>query len=227
MAAAENPRLEDEWRVEVKLEGEEQGASFGDLLKSHSLDDDARKRLGGEVVVTRDGPQLYLYAWHEQSASEAERVVRELLESEGLAAEVELKRWHPAADEWRPADEPLPETAEATDAEREGHEDRAAREAAASGHYEWQVVAHMADHGSARDFAHKLERRDLPVKQRWRYVLIGVATEDDAIALGKELEGEAPAGAEIGVRANPSDVKDPAFILLGSLKPGGVRDLGL
>jgi hypothetical protein len=227
MASEENPRLEDEWRVEVKLEGDEQGASFGNLLKSHSLDDDARKRLGGEVVVTRDGPQLYLYAWHEQSAREAERVARELLETEGLAAEVELRRWHPAAEEWRPADEPLPETSDEAEAEAESHEERAAREAAASGHYEWQVVAHMPDYKSAREFAHKLERRDLPVKQRWRYVLIGVPTEDDAIALGRELEGEAPPDAEIGVRANPSDVKDPAFILLGSLKPGALRDLGL
>jgi hypothetical protein len=227
MAAEENPRLEDEWRVEVKLEGDEQGASFGELLKSHNLDDDARKRLGGEVVVTRDGPQLYLYAWHEQSAREAERVVRELLEAEGLAAEVELKRWHPAAEDWKPADEPLPETADEEEAERESHEERTAREAAATGHYEWQVVAHMPDHRSAREFAHKLQRRDLPIKQRWRYVLIGVANEDDAIELGKELEGEVPPGAEIGVRANPSDVKDPAFILLGSLKPGALRDLGL
>jgi hypothetical protein len=227
MAGEENPRLEDEWRVEVKLEGDEQGASFGDLLKSHNLDDDARKRLGGEVVVTRDGPQLYLYAWHEQSAREAERVARELLEAEGLAAEVELKRWHPDADDWKPADEPLPDTPEEAEAERESHEERAAREAAASGHYEWQVVAHLPDHRSARDFAHTIERRGLPVKQRWRYVLIGVPTEDDAVTLGKELEGEVPPGGEIGVRANPSDVKDPAFILLGSLKPGALRDLGL
>ncbi len=223
----EGSRLEDEWRVEVKLEGDERGDSFSKLLKSHDLDDDARRRLGGEVVVTRDGPQLYLYAWHEQSAGEAERVVRELLEAEGLAAEVELKRWHPDADEWRPAAEPLPRTPEDAEAERQAHEDRAAREAAASGHYEWQVVAHASDQRSARDVEHKLERRDLPVKRRWRYVYVGVATEDDAIALGKELEGEVPPGTEVGVRANPSDVKDPAFILLGSLKPGGMRDIGL
>ena len=58
-------------------------------------------------------------------------------------------------------------------------------------------------------------------------MLIGVPTEDDAVTLGKELEGEVPPGGEIGVRANPSDVTDPAFILLGSLKPGALRDLGL
>jgi len=54
-----------------------------------------------------------------------------------------------------------------------------------------------------------------------------VATEDDAVELGKQLESDATAGTEIGVRANPSDVTDPAFILLGSLKPGGLRDLGI
>jgi len=227
MASEERPRLEDEWRVELKLEGDENGESLGNLLKSHDLDDEARKRLGGGIVVTRDGPQLFLYAWHEQSAREAERVVRELLEAEGLAAEIELKRWHPDGEEWRPAEEPLPETAEDAEAERKAHEERAAREAAASGHYEWQVVAHADNQRSAREVEQTLERRGLPVKRRWRYVFVGVPTEDEAIELGKELEANVPPGTDVGVRANPSDVKDPAFILLGSLKPGGMRDLGL
>jgi hypothetical protein len=227
MASDERPRLEDEWRVEVKLEGDEHGETLGAGLHNLKLDDEARKRLGDSIVVTRDGPQLFLYAWHEQSAREAERVVRELLEAEGMAAEVEVTRWHPKADEWRPADEPLPETDEDAAAERERHEKAAAEQAAKTGHYEWQVVIQLADRDSARDYATKLEQRGLPVKRRWRHIIVGVPTEDDAIELGKELEGEAPAGAEIGVRANPSDVTDPAFILLGSLKPGAMRDLGI
>jgi hypothetical protein len=227
MSGEERPRLEDEWRVEVKLEGEEHGQTFGERLHGLDLDDEARKRLGGEVVVTRDGAQLFLYAWHEQSAREAERVVRELLEAEGLAAEVELKRWHPDADEWRPADEPLPATDDQAEAERAEHEDAAARQAAESGHYEWQVVINTPDHHSAHDYARDLERRGLPVKRRWRHILVGVSTEDDAIELGKALETDSPEGSEVGVRANPKDVTDPAFILLGSLKPGAMRDLGI
>lgn len=227
MSSEERPRFEDEWRVEVKLEGDEHGESLGSLLHGLRLDDEAHERLGDTIVVTRDGPQLFLYAWHEQGAHEAERVVRELLESEGLAAEVEVKRWHPDADEWRPANEPLPETGEAADAERERHEEAAGARAADSGHYEWQVVIELPDHHSARDYAKKLEQRGLPVKRRWRHIIVGVPTEDDAVELGTALETDSPEGSAIGVRANPSDVTDPAFILLGSLKPGKIRDLGI
>ena len=80
-----DPREADEWRVEVKLETDEHGSSLGERLRSLDLDDEARKRLGGSVTVTRDGTTMFLYAWHEPSAREAERVVRELMEEDGLS----------------------------------------------------------------------------------------------------------------------------------------------
>lgn len=227
MSAEQSPRQEDEWRVEVKLEADAEGHSFGDRLHGLKLDDETRKRLGSDVVVTRDGSQLFLYAWHEQSAREAERVVREQLEKDGLAAEIELKRWHPDADEWRPADEALPSTPEEVAAERERHRAQAEKDAAESGDYEWQVVVHLPDLGSAREFAKQLQQRGRPLKRRWRYVLVGVPTEEEAIELGKEIEGQAPEGSAVGVRGNPNDVSLPGFVLLGSLKPGAMRDLGL
>jgi hypothetical protein len=227
VSAEQSPRQEDEWRVEVRLEADADGHSLGELLRSLKLDDEARKRLGSDVVVTRDGPQIFLYAWHEPSAREAERVVRELLEREGLAAEVELKRWHPDADEWRPAAEALPSTPEEAAAERERHRAEAEKEAAESGAYDWQVIVHLPDLGAARDFGKRLLERGLPIKRRWRYVLVGVPTEEEAIELGKELEGEAPEGSAVGVRGDPNDISLPGFVLLGSLKPGAMRDLGL
>src|SRR5215210_3437890 len=102
-----DPRETDEWRVEVSLEADEHGNSFGERLRALDLDDEARERLGGSVIVTRDGSSLFLYAWHEESAREAERVVRELMEEDKLSGQVQLMRWHPTADAWRPADEPL------------------------------------------------------------------------------------------------------------------------
>lgn len=227
MTAEQSPRQEDEWRVEINLDAEADGHSFGERLRSLNLDDEARKRLGSDIVVTRDGPHLFLYAWHESSAREAERVARDLLEEEGLAAEIELKRWHPDADEWRPAAEALPSTPEEAAAERERHQAEAEKEAAESGSYDWQVVIHLPDLGSTRDFAEQLRQRGLPIRRRWRYVLVGVPTEEEAIKLGTELEGEAPQGSAVGVRGNPDDISLPGFVLLGSLKPGAMRDLGL
>lgn len=117
---------EDEFRVEVELDDEEHGFSLGERLRAFDLDDEARERLGSRVIVTRDGSHLFLYANTRESAAEAERVVRELLEADELTATVRATRWHPVAEQWRDADEPLPETPEALDAERRAHDERMA-----------------------------------------------------------------------------------------------------
>jgi hypothetical protein len=223
----QEPRQVDEWRVEVRLDAEEHGHSLGERLRTLDLDDEARKRLGGSVIVTREGPHMFLYAWHEPSAREAERVIRDLLEEEGLVAEVSLTRWHPVAEAWRPASEPLPDTAVEQAAEAKRHEDAETRELTRSGRYGWEVVVELPSVHATVDFANELERRDLPVKRRWKYVLVGALTENAAIELGRELEAEAPEGAAIGIRANPDDLPLPVFIQLGSLKPGVLRDLGI
>ncbi|MGZ5313757.1 MAG: hypothetical protein ACXWW8_01210 [Solirubrobacterales bacterium] len=223
----EHPRLEEEWRVEVKLDEEGHGRSLGDRLHKMKLDDEARARLGNSVIVTRDGPRLFIYARHEQGAREAERVVREQLEQDGLAAEVQLTRWHPVEDAWRPAEEPLPETEEEVAAERQRHEEAEKREAAETGEYDWEVVVHLPDRGAAAEFAERLRGEGWPVKRRWRYVQVGMPTEEEAIGLGKKLEGEVPEGSAVGIRANPNDVPIPAFVKIGAMKPGAMRDLGL
>ena len=44
---------DDEWRVEVELDEDQHGTSLGERLRTLDLDDQARKRLGGSVIVTR------------------------------------------------------------------------------------------------------------------------------------------------------------------------------
>ena len=211
----EHPRNADEWRVEIDLDTDDNGASFAERIHAYQLDDEARKRLGSDVVVTRDAAKVFLYAWHEQSGREAERMAREILEADELAAEIELTRWHPDADEWRPASEPLPGTPEEAAAERSRHEAEAAKEAEETGKYDWQVLIHMPDGHSAGDFADQLRGRGLPVKRRWRYLMVGVATEEAAIELGKDLEAEVPDGAKVGLRGDPDSVPLPGFVWLG------------
>lgn len=227
MAEAEQePRERDEWRVEVALDldADDDGhTSFGERLHGLDLDDAARERLGGAVIVTRDGPHIFLYAWHEESAREAERVVRDLMEEDGLAGEVELRRWHPAEEAWKPADVPLP----SNDDEREVEEDRLEHERIAAGEHPWEVVIDMPDLRSTRELSDKLTERGLPVKRRFRYLLIGAPTEEAAVEIGEELQGDVPEGAHVGIRANPEGLTSPAFVLLQGLKPGVVRDLGL
>jgi hypothetical protein len=224
---AADPRHSDEWRVEVTLEADEHGQSVGERLRTLRLDDEARERLGGSVIVTRDGSHIFLYAWHEQSAREAEGVVRDLLEEEGLAGEVATKRWHPLEEAWKEASEPLPETVDEAQLEQLRHERAEAEEALLTGDYDWQVVVELRSLHDTLEFARLLEQRGLPVKRRWRYLLVGALTEEDAVGVGKEIESDAPEGARIGVRANPDDIPHPVFVQLGSLKPGVMRDLGI
>jgi hypothetical protein len=120
--------IEDEFRIEVELADEGHGLSLGERLRALDLDDEARERLGSRVIVTRDGSHLFLYANTRESCAEAERVVRELLAEEGLSATLAAQRWHPTAGEWKDADEPLPDTPEALEAERRLHEAREASE---------------------------------------------------------------------------------------------------
>jgi hypothetical protein len=91
---------EEEWRVEVELDDAEHGLSIGERLRALGLDDDARKRLGDRVVVTRDGSRVLLYARTEADAQEAEKTVRELVSEDDLSAEFALTRWNPADQAW-------------------------------------------------------------------------------------------------------------------------------
>jgi len=94
--------------VEVELDDDEHGYSIGERLRALDLDDKARERLGGGLMVTRDGPRLFLYAASEAQAREAEHVVRSLVEADELTAEIRVTRWHPVEEAWKDVSIPLP-----------------------------------------------------------------------------------------------------------------------
>ena len=91
---------DEELRVEVELGGDDHHWSLWERLKALDLDDDARKRLGSQVTVTRDGNRVFLYTHTLADAQEAERTVRELAAADGLGAEVSITRWDADAREW-------------------------------------------------------------------------------------------------------------------------------
>lgn len=222
----EPPRSQDEWRVEVALDRDEHADTLSGALHDLQLDDEARKLLGGSVIVTRDGAFIFVYAWHEESAQEAERVVKHIMEDQELVGQVRLMRWHPIAEEWKPAEEPLPDDEASALKEMRENEARGTREAG-YGEYPWEVVIEMPHVRGTHDLAEQLRLEGLPVKRRFRYLLVGATTEDDATELGRRLEDEVPEGARVGVRGNPDDMPLPTFVNLAALKPGFLRDLGL
>ena len=206
--------MKDEFRVEVDLDDDERGSSLGERLRALDLDDDARKRLGGRVLVTRDGSRLFLYAASEAQASEAAEVVRSLAEADELTAEIRVTRWHPVEEAWKDVSIPLPRTPAEEDAEYAAREAAEAEEAQVEGEYDWHVIVRLSGRDEAGDLARRLRAEGLSVARRWRYVVIGVLTDERAEELAERLRSELPQDAEVSVEANVSDIELPLFQFL-------------
>jgi hypothetical protein len=204
----------EDWRVEVELDDEQHGYSLGERLRALDLDDEARKRLGSRVIVTRDGSKVFLYTNTEEEAHEAARVVRELVSAEGLTADTRTTRWHPVEEAWEDASLPLPRTEAERAREQEEREQREQREVEAGGEYDWRVDVRVPDRAAAAALEERLRERALPVERRWRYLTIGALSEERAEELADEMRNELP---EAEVRVEPHlEMASPLFIMLRS-----------
>lgn len=203
---------DDEFRVEVELDDEGRGYSLGERLRALDLDDEARARLREDVIVTRDGSRLFLYARDERHAREAERVIRELIAEDELRAHISLTRWHPIEETWRDASLPLPETEEERRAEYLRREAAEAREADVEGDFDWHVHADLPSRAEAMALEERLADEGIPVSRRWKYVVARALTEERANELAERLAAEAPEGAEVWLQPNPADVPLPRLL---------------
>jgi hypothetical protein len=197
--------MDEEYRVEVELDDPEHGYSLRERLGALDLDDKARERLGRGVMVTRDGPRLFLYAESEAQAREAERVVLELVDDEELSAGIRVTRWHEIEEAWKDSAIPLPASAEEAAAEYAAREAAEAAEARAEGEYDWSVVVHLRDRNAAVELARRLEEEGHTIQRRWRYVTVGAVTEERANELAAQLRSELP-DADVRVEVDLSDV---------------------
>jgi hypothetical protein len=109
---------DEEFRVEVKLGNDEHRMSFWERLRALDLDDDAQKRLGNQVTVTRDGNRMLLYTHTLEDAQEAERTVKQLVADDNLSAEYTVTRWNAAEQDWTDPNVPVGEHDAASDAEK-------------------------------------------------------------------------------------------------------------
>jgi hypothetical protein len=201
---------DDEWRLEVELDDERHGFPLSEHLRAHDLDDEARERLGGRVIVTRDGSRLYLYTTSAGAAREAERVVRELLDADGLTADTRLTRWNEAEDAW------VAPSGEMVDSGRD--EDELA---------DYFVRVEPKRSADVDGLAERLRADGLPVERRGQYLLIGSQGDAAAEALAQRVRAIAGPEDDVQVRAEVADLPSPSFLFFETHKPGIARDLGL
>jgi hypothetical protein len=218
--------MADDFRIVVEFNDEGHGLHFGRLLGEREFERDVREQLGEGVLVTRDGPHVFLYTGTREQAEAAAKIVREVLGQNEMDATISpVERWHPTEERWESASEPLPQTEGQIEAEHERWEEEQAEESKELGYAEWEVRVDLPSHRDAVRFAERLEAEGIsPITRRWKYILIGTANDDDARALAERLGAEAPPGAT--VTAEPSATIEyevegaNPFSLFGGFGPG-------
>lgn len=188
--------MADDFRLTVDFDDEGDGTQLVEWLGAMRLENDERRRFGDRLVVSRDGPRVFLYAAGEEPLREAERVIRA---ERDVGARMTLERWHPVEQAWRDAAEPLPRTEEEREAERARQQEREAAHSHETGHAEWEVRVELPSHDETAALADRLDAEGIPVVRRSTFVLAGAANEDAANALADRLRAELHSTARIEV----------------------------
>jgi hypothetical protein len=213
--------MADDWRVTIDFDDEGDGTQFTEWLAAVQLEADERHQIGDRVVVSRDGPRVFLYADSEEQARAVYQTATARIESEGRSAVTALERWHPVEQAWKDASVPLPETDAELSAEHERLQEREAAESIEKGRAEWEVRIEFPTHEETVALSEQLESEGIPVVRRHTFLLAGALNEDDAHALAKRLEAEAPEGARIEVEPGGGLVWEVApenpFAIFGGL----------
>jgi hypothetical protein len=214
--------MSDDWRLHVGLVDDGAARELTERLHAERLGEDVQTAFGDQLIVSGDGPNVFIYAGERAQAELAAEAIRTIAAEHGWEVALELKRWHATAEEWEDPDVPLPRT----DAERAAeHAQLVAKEreeSAQRGYAAYEVRVHCSSHRDTVALAKRLHEEGLPVVRRWHYLLVGAGDEDAANALAERLRAEAPPGstvvAEVSQRAAYDD--DPArgsFAVFGGL----------
>jgi hypothetical protein len=178
--------MTDDWRIRIELPEEQHAETLLGRLGLDLGTDEARRLAaeleGRRLAVSRDGNELFVYASSPAEAEQARGIVEAELADEGIEATTSpVERW--LEDEERWTGEPPSETWEEEELER--------------GYAPWEVRVERESHAEARELADELEREGYDVVRRFRYVIVGVASEEEARELAGRLRGEAELGGEV------------------------------
>jgi len=191
--------MADDWRVTIDFDDEGDGTQLAEWLAAVDLEGEERTSLGDRVIVSRDGPRVYLYADSAKPAREVLRTVSARIEQEGHAAVTSLERWHPVEQAWKDDSVPMPDTPEELAAEHDRFQEREAAESAETGAAQWEVRIELGTHEETVALAERLESEGIPVLRRHTFLLAGAANEDDARQLAERIRGEASGSAKVEV----------------------------
>lgn len=213
--------MNDDWRLQVDLRDRETATQLVRWLESDRPQHDLSDAFHDRVVVTHDGKVVFLYAGSREQAERARGLIQTATSEHGWTGDLDLKRWHPIAEEWEDPDKPLPTTDSAERAEHEALMAAERKQTEERGYPAFEVRVDLPSHHEARRFAERLRTEGLPTVHRWRFLLVGAVDEDSANALAKRIRSEAPSGSRVSVegtwRAVLAERPPNPFAVLGGL----------
>lgn len=189
---------DNDWRVTVRLHVAGQAGKAAEHLSAHQVEDEVHERLGGRVILGADGgDDLFLYTHSQDAAAAAQQSVSDLLSGHGLGADYTVERWHPVAEEWEPADVPLPGTAAEVQAEHEQLDAEETSESVTGGVALFEVRVQLPSHREAVALAARLANEGYSVVRRWRFLVVGANNEDQAAEFAARIRQDVAADAVI------------------------------
>jgi hypothetical protein len=194
--------MADDWRIHIEVEDgggvlQRLGVELGEEAAELAAELEKRR-----VAVSRDGDELFVYASSRGEAERASSLIAAVLKEQKLEAKTsKIEHW--LEDEERWDDEPKGETWEEEELDR--------------GYAPWEVRVSLPSHQEARALAEKLEGEGYSVERRWRYLIAGAASKEDAEALAARVHGEVEPGGELVWETVPGN----PFAVFGGLGSSG------
>ena len=182
----------DDWRIRITVAEQADGLldRLGDALggEAAELAQELEKR---RLAVSRDDDELFVYAASRSEAERASEIIASVVKEDGIEATTStVEHWLEAEERWD--DEPASETWEEEQLDR--------------GYAPWEVRVTLPSHNAARELADTLEQEGYSVERRWRYLIVGTDSKEQADALAQRVHGEVELGGEVvweNVPGNP------------------------
>ena len=192
------------FRIKIEIDDEQAGGLLDrlGLALGEEGSDLAQELEQRRLVVSRDGGELFVYAASPAEAESARSIIQAVLGDLDIAAVTgPVEHWLEDEERWN--DEPPSETWEEEELER--------------GHAPWEVRVELPSHAQARDLGDRLEQEGYSVERRWRYLIVGASSKEDAEALAKRVNGEVEPGGGLVWETVPSN----PFAIFGGLGGSG------
>jgi hypothetical protein len=214
---------QDDYRIRVELEAEEQAESLLDRLRrgprgaAHELVQELER---DRLVASGEGHVVFVYADSATRAARAREVVVAELAEHGLRADVgPVEHWLDDEDRWQAAKPPVREADRWRGPRGNREVPPTTRQApwetelTSRGMAPWEVRVECESHREAEQLADRLEGEGYGVIRRWRYMLVGAGSREEADELAARLHGEAEPTSELVWEVMPGN----PFAVFGGL----------